>query len=145
MKTCLLLFACILFADVHYVKCQSRWNSDSTQLLQLEDQLAKCYVKYDAKIVEQLVAKDFIYSENDQTYTRDEVLHQLASGTDKMESAKNEDMLVHLHGSTALITGWLIIRGSNAEGLFERRYRYTDIWMKMKDGWQIIGAHDFIK
>jgi len=54
-------------------------------------------------------------------------------------------MQVHLYGGTALITGWLIVKGKNAGGSFERRYRFTDVWMKTKGDWQIIGAHDFIK
>ena len=120
-------------------------NGDSTRLLQLEDLIATCYVQYNAKTIEKLVAKGFIYSENDQTYTREQVLQQLSTPADKIESAVNEDMRVHLYGGTAIITGWLIVKGKNAEGSFEHRYRFSDVWMKTNGDWQIIGAHDFIK
>jgi hypothetical protein len=120
-------------------------NGDSTRLLQLEDLVAKCYVKFNPGTIESLVAKDFIYSENDQTYSREQVVEQLSNPADKIESAMNEKMEVHLYGNTALITGWLIITGKNSAGAFERRYRFTDVWMKTAGNWQIIGAHDFIK
>jgi Domain of unknown function (DUF4440) len=144
MKTSLLVFVFFLFAFIHSGKCLPPANNDSIKLLQYEDLMAKCYMKYDAKTIEKLVAKGFIYSENDQTYTREQVVQQLSAGSDKIESAMNENMQVHLYGTTALITGWLIIKEKNADGPFERRYRFTDVWMKVKGDWQIIGAHDFI-
>ena len=145
MKTLFLLSSFLLFAIIFPGKCQSQQHSDSTQLLQFENLIATCYVQYDAKIFEKLVSKGFIYSENDATYTREQVQLQLATPAEKIESAGNEDMHVYLFENTALITGWLIIKGKNNDGLFERKYRYTDVWMKRKDDWQIIGAHDFIK
>ena len=145
MKTSLLLSVFFLFTCILPGKCLPPANNDSIKLLQLEDLMAKCYVQYDAKTIEKLVTKDFIYSENDQTFTREQVVQQLSASTDKTESAMNENMQVHLYGSTALITGWLIVKGKNADGSFEHHYRFTDVWMKTKDEWQLIGAHDFIK
>lgn len=145
MKTSLLLSVFFLIATAHPGKCIPPANNDSIKLLQLEDLMAKCYVEYDAKTIEKLVAKDFVYSENDQTFTREQVVQQLSASTDKIESAVNEEMHVYLHGSTALITGWLIVKGKNTQSSFERRYHFTDVWMKAKGDWQLIGAHDFIK
>lgn len=145
MKTSLLLSVFFLLANPPSGKCMPPGNDDSTKLLQLEDSMAKCYMHYSAKTIEKLVAKGFIYSENDQTYSREQVLQQLSTPADKIESAVNEGMQVHLYGGTAIITGWLIVKGKNANGSFEHRYRFTDVWMKTKGDWQIIGAHDFIK
>jgi len=145
MKKTFLLSLFFLFVIRHEGKCIPFTNNDSTKLLQLEDVMAKCYVQFDAKTFDELVAKNFIYSENDQTYIREQVKNQLSVTEDKIESAINENMQVHLSGSTALITGWLIIKGKNANGSFERRYRFTDVWLKTKGEWQLIGAHDYIK
>lgn len=143
MKSSLLLFI-FLFAINCTVKSKSHGDGDSAKVIQSENLIATCYLHYDAKIFERLVANDFIYSENDQTYTRGEVMKQLSSATEKIEFAGNEDMKVYLHGNTAIVTGWLIIKGKDEKGVFERRYRYTDIWMKAKSDWQIIAAHDYI-
>src|SRR4026208_602397 len=89
MKKSLLLSVFFLFAITHSGKCMPPENGDSTKLLQLEDSMAKCYVQYNAKTIEKLVAKGFIYSENDQTYSREQVLQQLSAPTDKIESAVN--------------------------------------------------------
>lgn len=145
MKTSLLLSIFFLFAITSSKAAEPSGNEDSTKLLQLEDLVAKCYVQYSPETIEKLVAKDFIYSENDQTYSREQVLQQLSKPADKTESAVNENLEVHLYGNTALITGWLIIKGKSADGSFEHRYRFTDVWMKRRGDWQIIGAHDFIK
>ena len=72
------------------------------------------------------------------------VLKDLKSGNDKIESAHNDDLHVYLFNGTAIVTGWMTVKGKNSDGVFEHRYRFTDTWMKIKGDWQLIGAHDYI-
>jgi len=90
------------------------------------------------------LAPGFVYSENDRTYTREEVLRDLLSPSDTISDARNEQMSVHLFGSTAVVTGWLIVRGRGSSGSFERRYRFTDTWARQAGRWRIVAAHDFL-
>jgi len=69
----------------------------------------------------------------------------VVAGPDTVTAAHNEEMLVHRYGSiTAVVTGWLIVRGRNASGAFERRYRFTDTWVKRAGRWQIVAAQDYV-
>jgi len=119
-------------------------SSDSTEILQLEDKWASGLVKRDIDLFKTILAEGFIYTENDVMYIRDSVLQYAAYGTDTVEAAYNEDMLVHMFGKTAVVTGWLVIIGHRDAGKFNRRYRFTDTWQYINNRWQLIAAQDYI-
>jgi ketosteroid isomerase-like protein len=76
---------------------------------------------------------------------RDDVLHDIVDGTDTVTAARNEGMEVHeFGGTTAAVTGWLIVEGRGKGGPFTHRYRFTDTWVKRKGGWQIVAAQDYL-
>ncbi len=120
-------------------------DPDVRALLQLEDSWAVALVRRDGATFRRLLADGFVYTENDRTSTRDEVLHEVEAGSDKVEAAHNEDMRVYRFGPTAAVTGWLVVRGRGADGPFDRRYRFTDTWVLRRGGrWQIVAAHDYL-
>jgi ketosteroid isomerase-like protein len=117
---------------------------DDRALLELEDQWAAAVVKRDSVTFERLLAPGFVYSEDDRTMSRDQVLREIVSGADTVRSAHNEDIRVHHFGPTAVVTGWLVLRGRGAAGAFDRRFRYTDTWARRDGQWQIVAAHDYL-
>ncbi len=73
------------------------------------------------------------------------VLHAVVAGSDTVAAAHNEEMRVHRYGPvTAVVTGWLVVRGRGAHGAFDRRYRFTDTWVKRAGRWQIVAAQDYV-
>lgn len=118
------------------------WDTSARAVLGLEDGWASGLVRRDSAFFGQLLADGFIYSENDHTYSRREVLHDLFADT--VKAAHNEEMLVHPFGSTAVVTGWLVMTGRGANGAFDRRYRFTDVWMRQGKRWRIVAAHDYL-
>src|SRR5216117_3909214 len=122
-------------------------DADARVLLGLEDEWAAALVRRDAATFRRLLADGFIYTEDDRMSTRDAVLRDIVSGSDTVEAAHNEDMRVHRFGTTAVVTGWLVVRGHGAGGPFERRYRFTDTWVRRSGRagrWQIVAAHDYV-
>jgi len=114
-------------------------------LLRLEDGWATALVQRDEAYFRRYLSQGFVYSEDDRTMDRATVLHELTAGSDTVEAAHNEDMRVHTFGeTTAVVTGWLIVQGRGASGRFDRRYRFTDTWVKRQPGWQIAAAHDYL-
>ena len=120
-------------------------DSSARDLLRLEDQWAVGMVRRDTALFRRMLALGFVYTENDQTVGRDDVLQGLV-GTDTVQAAHNEAMEVHAFGTTALVTGWLVVSGHGAKGPFTRRYRFTDTWVRRGEGgqWQIVGAQDYL-
>ena len=119
-------------------------DSDVHQLLRLEDDWAAGLVKRDGALFRRLLAKGFIYTENDHAIGRDALLRELMRGSDRVTAAHNERMRVHPFGSTAIVTGWLVVRGEGVGGPFNRRYRFTDTWVRRDGEWQIVAAHDYL-
>jgi len=119
-------------------------QTSAATLLKLEDGWARALVRRDSAFFKRTLAAGFVYSEDDRSSTRDQVLHDLVSPADTVTEAHNEGMTVHGFGSTAVVTGWLIVRGRNASGPYEHRYRFTDTWMRQASRWRIVAAHDYL-
>lgn len=120
-------------------------DADARMLLKLEDDWATALVKRDRAAFEHFLADGFVYTENDQMMDRTTVLNAVAAGADTVLAARNDSMVVHRYGpTTAVVTGWLIVGGRGAHGKFERRYRFTDTWVKRGGNWQIVAAHDYV-
>lgn len=122
----------------------------ATALLRLEDEWAAALVRRDSVTFNRLLAPAFVYTEDDRLMDRETVLREIVAGSDTVAAAHNEDMRVHRFGpAAAVVTGWLVVRGRGASGAFERRYRFTDTWVRPPEtagagGWQIVAAHDYL-
>ena len=119
-------------------------DTEPRVLLRLEDAWALALIQRDGAVFQRLLADRFIYTEDDRTMSRDDVLHEVVAGADTVTTAHNEDMCVHRFGETAVVTGWLVVAGHGPGGPFERRYRFTDTWVKQHGRWQIVAAQDYL-
>jgi hypothetical protein len=117
-------------------------DSIAQTLVRLEDGWANALVRRDSSYFARVLDRGFIYTEDDRTSTRAEVLRDIFADT--VMAAHNEGMQVHHFGNTAVVIGWLTMQGHGSKGPFDRRYRFTDVWMQRPAGWQIIAAHDYL-
>ena len=127
---------------------QARAQNTATvqrQITALEDDWIKAVIRRDAMAFRRLLAPDFIYTEDDRVYTRDQLIKEITTATDTVTSGVNEDLSVRVFGNTAIATGWLVLRGRGASGAFENRYRYTDTWVKLGGRWRVASAQDYKK
>ena len=123
---------------------QSRQDGGTRALLKLEDDWAAAVVRRDGGVFRKLLAAGFVYTEDDRVMDRETILREITRGTDTVTAAHNEDMRIHPFGTTAVVTGWLVLRGRGPQGPFDRRYRFTDTWVKRGNQWQIVAAHDYL-
>lgn len=119
-------------------------DPDVRALLQLEDGWASAVVRRDSATFERLLADGFVYTEDDRMEGRAEVLRDVVSGSDTVRAAHNEEMRAHCFGTTAVVTGWLVLEGRGAGGAFTRRYRFTDTWVRQSGRWRIVAAQDYL-
>ncbi len=145
MKKILLLLAItVSISVIAFGQHQKTSSSDSTLIIQLENDWAKALINRDETVFNKLLATDFFYTENEKLYSRTEVIRSVMSISDTVVSAYNEDMQVHMKDKTAIVTGWLFVNGKGVEGNFKRKYRFTDIWFNKKGIWQLIAAQDYL-
>lgn len=119
--------------------------SDRAKLMRLEDGWAQALVKRDRKPFARMLAAGFVYTENERVSTREAVLRDIISEGDTVTAAHNEDMAPHLFLGTGVVTGVLVIEGRTKSTPYVHRYRFTDTWVKQRDGsWQIVAAQDYL-
>src|SRR6266446_5193394 len=104
--------------------------------IQLEDQCRTALVRRDTHTFDHLLAANFVYTENASVMGRNDVIKSV-SGPDRVDWARNEGMRVHDFGDVQVITGVLHLRGRGKQGLFDRRYQFTDTWQRRNGRWQI--------
>src|SRR5690349_3370076 len=112
-------------------------------LIRLENEWTRGLVQRDTALFQRLLAPRFVYTEDAQVMTRDDVIRSVV-GTDRVRAASNEDMTVYDYGNTAVVTGILVVRGTGRGGAFSRRYRYTDTWHRLDGTWRVIAAQDYL-
>src|SRR5258705_2065167 len=78
-------------------------------LLRLEDDWALGLTRRDAALFRRLLANGFVYSEDDPTVGRDDVLRHVVAGADTGRTAANEEVKGHCFGATGNVTGGLVV------------------------------------
>jgi ketosteroid isomerase-like protein len=117
---------------------------DERAVLDLEEAWAKAVVKRDGATFKRLLAPGFVYTEDARVMTGEELTREVVSGTDTVTEARNEQLRTHPFGNTMVVTGWLVLRGRGGGKPFERRFRFTDTWVKRAGQWQIVAAQDYL-
>lgn len=118
-------------------------STSSLPPIQLEDQWTTALVKRDVHTFDQLLAPNFVYTENASVMNRGEVIKGV-TGPDKVDWARNEGMKLHDFGDVQVITGVLHLKGKGTKGSFDRRYQFTDTWQRRNGRWVIIAAQDYL-
>jgi ketosteroid isomerase-like protein len=136
------LLLLVMFSAPAYLGAQA---AAKRQIAALEDAWIQAVIKRDAAAFNRLLGPDFVYTEDDRVYTKEQLIKEVTTGSDTVTSGRNEELVVRVHQTTAIATGWLILIGRGSSGAFERHYRYTDTWLKMGARWRVIAAQDYLK
>jgi ketosteroid isomerase-like protein len=112
-------------------------------LIALENGWARGVVRRDTAMFDRLLDPRFVYTEDATVMNKAQVIASIRDG-DRVDRATNSDMTVHDHGSTAVVTGVLRLEGRTKDGPFDRRYRFTDTWLRRGSTWRIIAAQDYL-
>jgi ketosteroid isomerase-like protein len=143
VASCLLV--CIAsVANAQRANAATTRSPDERAVLDLEEAWAKGVVKRDAATFKRLLAPGFVYTEDDRVQTGDQLTSDIISGTDTVTEARNEQMQTRAFDNAMIVTGWLIMQGRSGGKPFNRRYRFTDTWLKRSGQWQIIAAQDYL-
>jgi len=113
-------------------------------LFALENEWTKALVRGDTAAFRRLTAPGFTYTEDNVVMTQNELINAIATSTDRIESAGNEQMKLYDYSPAAVVTGILVIKGKSKGKPFTNRYRYTDTWFYRNGKWQAIAAQDYL-
>ena len=138
------LIAMAALFSLSAVGAQGSASASETErtLTGLENEGVRAIIGGDTSTLRRLFAPELVYTEDTTVMNRQELIRSIMA--DRVTSGRNEDMKVHAYGGTAVVTGIMHLKGNGKEGAFDRRYRFTDTWLRRNDQWQIIAAQDHL-
>jgi ketosteroid isomerase-like protein len=119
---------------------------DSSRVIAMENAWNQAELHNDANAVELLLADDFVMTTAEGTlYNKEQIVASVRDKSYKPEALHSTDMVVHSHGSTAIVTGAYYEKGVDKGVSWERRGRFTDTWIFIRGRWQCVASHFSVK
>ena len=113
-------------------------------LTRLEQLWSNALMRRDRAMIERTLGPKFVYTLNDTMQYRAAYVAALLAPGDIITEARVDSVEVQAAGNIGVVTGWRTVIGRGAQGMFERRYRFTDTWMPRSGTWQMLAAHDYL-
>ena len=111
----------------------------------LSAQWSKAYLTRDTSILERIWAPDFVYVEpSGHRFTKAEGIAALKTGGEQLTAseASSIDVRVYGGGTVAVDIGDYRETGRDKDGKpFERKSRFTNVWVLHDGGWQCVSGH----
>jgi hypothetical protein len=115
---------------------------DRKQLEDIQQQLARAWIKRDRLTLERLIAPDWIVTHaDDHMSTREEVLCEFDAGTNRLLEARIDDMRVRSFEGFAVVTGRTHARGEYMGQKYDVALRFTGVFVRRNQQWQAVASH----
>jgi len=109
------------------------------QIVDLERQAKEASLRRDADFSVRTLAEDYVaITPLGQVTTKQETISARRSGQLRYEAMNITDMVVRLHGDTAIVTARADVRGHQLGEDFSGLYRYTRVWVRRNGMWQTV-------
>ena len=134
---------CVILASCAFAQAQNR-NSQQVRLL--ERAWLDAYEKNDAKVMDEIVADDFVITFPDGAMqTKSQILamikvpRQPGRPTPKFHT---EDVQARVYGNTVILMGRVVTEWQrDGQTQSKEQQRYTDTYVKRNGRWQVVASH----
>ncbi len=124
------------------------------EILQQEEKLADAKRTLDLDALNRIYADDLLMTGvlGEPTCTKAAIMDEAKRGIAQRDNAfaggqsfetscNNEDVAVTTHGDTAIASYRFVVTCTGQNVNLQRRYRTTNVWIKLDGRWQILAAH----
>ena len=144
----MLMLSAVLLFVFPIAEVQTNSNSvrsieaDQKEILRLEDQLTKAWLKNDTATISSMVADDFQYwSFKGVRRNKADLLRAVARSAEG--DTKMEDPMVRVYGDAAIYTARVIDSGKHANGEpFTSTTCITVVYIRRGGKWQMVADHE---
>lgn len=113
--------------------------TDEQSIKQIEREWVGALKKEDKAWLERTYADEYTaIGWNGKMRNKTEDIADTLLNTDNVMSDEISDMKVRVYGDTAIVVGRLHLAGKDKKGSFDRRYIFTDTFVKRDGRWQIV-------
>lgn len=109
---------------------------------QLEEQWRNAVLTGNAAVMGELLSDDYVsISASGTLQSKEDTMARLRSGRRHIASIELSDSKVRFYGTTALVTSFAHVTGTNAEGEALGDYRYTHVYARNAQGkWKMVSS-----
>ena len=119
---------------------------DSSKVIAMENAWNQAELTNDGPAVQLLLADDFVMTTAEGTlYNKAQIVASVRDKSYQPEALQSSDMVVHAHGTTAVVTGAYYEKGVDKGKPWERRGRFTDTWIFTNGRWQCVASQFSVK
>ena len=112
------------------------------EVAQIERQRAEALVRQDITLLDRTMAEEYRFTTpTGEVVTKAQEMASFKAGDTKFESFNTEDVRVRIYGDTAVVTGRAMIKGQSKGQDISGEYRYTRVYAKPHEDWQIVASH----
>jgi ketosteroid isomerase-like protein len=108
----------------------------------LEEKLRQAMLDSDVRVLDELIADDLVFTmHTGQVVNKQYDLDAHRSGIFKFTKVDQDDRQIHLYGDCVVVTVKVDLAGTFNQQAFSETYRFTRVWVKRQNRWQIVAGH----
>jgi ketosteroid isomerase-like protein len=108
----------------------------------LEEKLRQAMLNSDVAVLDELIADDLVWTMHTGNVVDKQFdLEAHRSGMFRFTSLDIGDRQIHLYGDCVVVTLKVDAAGIYNDQAFSETYRFTRVWVKRQNRWQIVAGH----
>jgi ketosteroid isomerase-like protein len=116
-------------------------EGDESKIIAMENLWNQMQVNHDADAMGKMLEADFVLTDYDGTVmSKGEFLESIRDKSNQLTVEVSEDMKLHVHGDTVVVTGATHERGKLKGKPYEHKGRFTDTWIKKSGQWVCVAS-----
>jgi ketosteroid isomerase-like protein len=116
-------------------------EGDESKIIAMENLWNQMQVNHDADAMGKMLDADFVLTDYDGTVmSKGEFLESIRDKSNQLTVEASEDMKLHVHGDTVVVTGATHERGKLKGKPYEHKGRFTDTWIKKSGQWVCVAS-----
>src|ERR1700693_4639148 len=120
----------------------SQTGNDESKIIALENLWNQMQVHHDADAMGTILDPDFVLTDYDgAVLSKSQFLASIRDVSDQLTVEVSEDMKLHRHGDTVIVTGATHEKGTTKGKHYEHHGRFTDTWMLKNGEWICVASH----
>jgi len=122
----------------------TRLRGAEAELMQIERDIGDANVRRDKAFFQRIEANEFVFIDSGggmTTKSEDVASLDKPVGETRLMSYVPTEMVAHVYGKTAVVTGLVTSTYKNADREFVIRSRFTDVFVKRGGRWQLVAGH----
>ncbi len=136
------LLACGLVFAARPLAAQVQAHADQSKILALENVWNLAIVHKDVRALDQLLAANFVGTDFDSTFmNKAQFIASISDRNYHPQQMVNQAIDVHLHTTSAVVTGIYREKGTDKGKVYDFRARFTDTWVFENGEWRCASSH----